>query len=235
LSKALLLALLLCGLPSPGIAATMPAVRMKIVDAHDDSPVAGAHVLFRASAREGTWTGHGGRSATLFVAEAVTDEAGELRLPKQDFSAQPFFLNTNYENPALLVFKPGYVLVDLRNTRRVIAELQDLTTWQYDNQTVKMKRAATDSDTARGVDWAATFAQHSMGPPDLCSWKKIPRFLVAVDRAAADWNRRRESVADELLRRHTVSSPLQFVLMNEAFYIEKGCGSPKAFFEPHLR
>lgn len=235
MNKALLLGLLLWGLPLLGFAATMPAVRMKIVDAHDDSPVAGAHVLFRAAAREGTWTGHGGRSATLFVAEAVTDDAGELRLPKQDFSAQPFFLNTNYENPAMLVFKPGYVLVDLRNTRRVIAELQDLTTWQYNNDTVKLTRATTDSDISRGVDWAATFAQHSMGPPDLCSWKKIPRFLVAVDRAAADWNRKRPSVADEFLRRHTASSPLQVVLNNEAFYLEKGCGSPKAFFEPYLR
>jgi hypothetical protein len=34
---------------------------------------------------------------------------------------------------------------------------------------------------------------------------------------------------------HAASSPLEMVLMNEAFYVEKGCGSPKAFFAPYLR
>jgi len=235
MKKALLLGALLCLLPAPGFPATMPAVRMTIVDAQDDRPVAGAHVLFHAGAREGTFTGHGGRGATLFVVETMTDEAGALRLPKQDFSAQPFFLNTNLENPAMLIFKPGYVLVDLRNTRRIIAESQDVTTWQYNDQTIKLKRATTDSETSHAVEWAGTFANLTMGPPDLCAWKKIPRFLVALDRAAAEWNRKRASLADDFLRRHVVSSPLERVLMNEAFYIEKGCGSAKAFFEPYLR
>jgi hypothetical protein len=234
MTRALLLGLLLCLLPSPGFPATMQAVRMKVVDAQD-SPVAGAHVLFHAAAREGTWTGHGGRHATLFVAETMTNDAGELRLPKQEFSARPFFLNTNYENPVMVIFKPGYVLVDLRNTRRIIAELQDLSTWQHNDHTIKMKRATTDTETSHAVDWAATFANLTMGPPDLCSWKKIPRFLVAVDRSAADWNRKRESLADDFLRRHTASSPLERVLMNETYYVEKGCGSPRAFFQPYLR
>ena len=235
MTKAFLLGLLLWLLPSPGFPATMPAIRMKIVDAQGDSPVVGAHVLFHAGAREGTWTGHGGRHATLFVAEAVTDHSGDLRLPKQEFSARPFFLSTNYENPAMVIFKPGYVLVDLRNSRRVIAELQDVSTWQYNHHTIKMKRATTDTETSHAVDWAATFANLTMGPPDVCSWKKIPRFLVAVDRSAAEWNRKRASLTDEFLRRHTASSPLERVLMNETYYIEKGCGSPKAFFQPYLR
>ena len=157
---------------------------MRVVDAQDASPIAGAHVLFHAGAREGTLTGHGGKHATLFVAETVTDASGELRLPRQDFKPQPFFLNTNYENPWMLIFKPGYVLADLRNTRW--PELQDLTTWPYNNQTVTMTRATTDSEISRAVDWAATSARLTMGSPDLCAWKKIPRFLVAVDRAAGN-------------------------------------------------
>lgn len=138
----------------------------------------------------------------------------------------------------MIIFKPGYVLADLRNTRRIIAESQDVTTWQSNNQTIKLKRAATDRETSHPVDWAGTFANLTMDPPDLCAWKKIPRFLVAVDRAAAEWNRKRASLADDaddVLRRHVVSSPLERVSMNETFYIEKGCGSPKAFFEPYLR
>jgi hypothetical protein len=227
--------LLLCLLPSAGFPATMPAVRMKVVDAQDDSPVAAAHVLFHAAAKEGTFTGHGGRHSTLFVVETVTDDSGELRLPKQEFSPRPFFLNTNYTNPHMIIFKPGYVLVYLLNNRRIIPELQDMTTWEYNAHTIKMKRATRDSETSQAVDLAASSARQTMGLPDLCAWKKIPRFLVAVDRAAADWNQKRASLADDFLRRHSASSPLHTVLMNEALYLEKGCGSPKAFFEPYLR
>ena len=206
---------------------------MKVVDEQDGRPVAGALVLFHASAHEGTFTGHGGRQATLFVAETVTDESGELSLPRQEFSTEPFFLNTNYHNPSMVMFKPGYALVILSNARRIIAERQDLSTWEHNNQTIRMRRTATDTDTSCAVRDAAMYAGLTMG--GVCPWKTIPRFLLAVDRSADEWNRRRASVADAALRRVTASSPLQQVLMNDAYFVEKGCGSPKAFFEPHLR
>jgi hypothetical protein len=82
------------------------------------------------------------------------------------------------------------------------------------------------------VHFAAEYANRATG---VCSWKKIPRFLVAVDRSAAEWNRKRASLSDEVLRRRVVSSPLERVLMNDGYYIEKECGSPKAFFELHQR
>jgi hypothetical protein len=74
-----------------------------------------------------------------------------------------------------------------------------------------------------------------MSSRSFCVWKNVPRFFVAVDRAAAEWNRKRETLTDDSLRFRSVSSPLQFVLMNETLFIEKGCGSPRAFFEPYLR
>jgi len=105
----------------------MPPVRMKVVDAQDSSPVAGAHVLFLGTAQEGTLTGHGGRTANLFAVETMTDDVGKLRLPKQEFSAQPFLLNTTYHNPRLVVLKPGYALLTLTNTLRVMPNLDELT------------------------------------------------------------------------------------------------------------
>jgi hypothetical protein len=232
---AFLLGFLLCLLPFPVLPATMPPVRMKVVDAQDGNPVAAAHVLFQGNAHEGTFTGHGGRVANLFVVEAVTDEAGEIRLPKQEFSAQPFFLNTNYHNPSMVVFKPGYVLVILTNTLRIIPNLEEVTTWQYDNETVKMKRATTDNDIPNALTYAAMYAELSVSEESICSWKKIPRFLVAVDRLAAEWNRKRATLADAALRNREVTTPLQKILMNDKLFAEKGCGSPKAFFEPYLR
>lgn len=213
-------------------AATMPPVSMKLVDADDGSPIAGAFILFRATAHAGTITGHGGSGALLFAAEAVTNQAGELRIEKQEFSAQPFFLNTVLENPQMTLFKPGYAIQTLTNYRRIIAEREDVTTWMYDGQTIRLKRARTDFEIVQAAHWAAEYAWLSTNTH--CSWKKIPRFLVAADRAAVEWERKRETLTDEL-RFRIVRRPLQDILKNDEFFARNGCGSPKAFFEPYLR
>lgn len=235
MNRVLILGLLLCLLPHPGITATMPPVRMKVVDAQDGSPIAGAHVLFQGNANEGTLTGHGGRLANLFAIEAVTGDAGEFSFPKQDFSPRPFFLNTNYHNPSMVVFKSGYVLVVLSNTLRIIPNLDEVTTWQYDNQTVRMKRVASDGDTLHSLANAATYADLPPGEAGPCSWKRIPRFLAELDRSIGEWNRKRATLADATLRHRGLTSPLQRTLMNDGLFAEKGCGSPKTFFEPYLR
>lgn len=224
-----------CVLSLPALPATMPAVRMKVVDAQDGSPVAGAHVLFQASAHEGTLTGHGGKSANLFAVEAVADDKGEFRLPQQEFSPRPFLLNTNYSNPSMVLLKPGYKLLVLTNTLRIVPNLDEVTVWQYDNQTVKMARATADSDIPHAVYFAKQYAEQTASEKNLCYWKKLPRFLVATDRLGAEWEKKRATLADPALRNRVVMSPLQQIFRNNAFFVEKGCGSPKAFFEPYLR
>lgn len=235
MNKTFVLGFLLCFLSFPGFPATMPPVRMKFVDAQDGSPITGAHVLFQGSASEGTFTGHGGRTANLFAIEAVTDDTGEIRLPKQEFSPRPFFLNTNYNNPSMIVLQPGYMLVILTNTLRIIPNLEEASTWQYDNQTIKMTRATTDNDVPHAIYFARQYAEQTASEKSMCYWKKIPRFLVATDRLNAEWDRKRVTLTDPALRNRVVTSPLQRIVMNDQFFIEKGCGSPKVFFEPYLR
>lgn len=235
MNRSFIFCFLLYLLSIPGFAATMPSVRMKVVDAEGGTPIAGAHVLFQAKAHEGTFTGHGGRSATLFAVETVTDHSAEIHFPKQEFSAYPFFLNTNYHNPTMVVFKPGYVLLALTNTLRIIPNLDEVTMWQYDNQTVKMKRLTTDKDIPDVLYWAAIYAEMSASEKNICFWKKIPRFLVAVDRLTVEWDRKRATLADTALRNKGVTSALRKILMNDQFYADRNCGSPKAFFEPYLR
>ncbi len=234
LLRSALAGLLPCLPASPGLAATMPPVQMTFVDAQDGSPVAGAAVLFQASAREGTFTGHGGRTANLFVVEGVTDDAGRLSLPPQEFSTQPFFLNTNLENPSMVVLKPGYAMLVLTNRRRTVPERQDLTAWEYNNQTIRLKRLTPDDATRHAVYLASTYVNQTMSEKSFCAWKKIPRFLLTLDQLAGDWTRAPESHPDEAVRRLT-SSPLQRLFMNDQLYVEKGCGSPKAFFEGYRR
>lgn len=221
-------ALAACG---TAFGATMAAVHMKVVDAADASPVANAHVLFQAWAREGTLTGHGGRGALLFAAEAVTGPDGGFRIPPQEFKAYPFFLDTNYENPSMVVFKPGYDVLILHNERTLVPGLDDMKRWEHDGRTVKLARAADDTQVNHAVHWAA---EHAMSASADCGWKKAPRFLVAVDRAVAEWNQRRASVADRELSFKFERSPLQVLLQNEEWMTQHGCGSPGAFFAPYL-
>lgn len=128
----------------PRIAGIMPAVQMKVVDAHDGTPVAGVAALFWGAVRAGTLTGHGGKQAVLFAVDAVSNPSGELRFPPQDFRSHPFLLNTNYEGPSMLLLKPGYAPLVLHNTRRIVPTLAEASTWEHDGKTVQMKRATAD-------------------------------------------------------------------------------------------
>jgi hypothetical protein len=204
---------------APAGAATMPAVTMKVLDEHDGRPIPGLVALFWATAREGTFTGHGGRQAVLFAAEAVSDESGVLRFPKQDFKSQPFFLNTNYENPSMLLLKPGYAPLILHNQLRIVPTLAEASTWEYEGKTVRMKKAM-DDELQRQAYFVTTYTDMMLGPDGGCAWKRVPRSLVTADR---------------MFPRPGKSTTLRTLFMNDALFAQKGCGSPRTFFEPYLR
>jgi hypothetical protein len=213
------LTLLLCLCAAPAIAATMPAVKMRVVNEEDGKPIPGVVALFWGTAREGTLTGHGGKQAILFAVEAVSDESGELRFPKQEFSSQPFFLNTNYENPAMLLLKPGYAPLVLHNQLRIVPTLAEASRWEYEGQTVRLKKAAADLMQQQAF-LVTTYTNMMLGFDLGCTWKRVPRILVAADRMFPNPGK---------------TTSLRGLFMNDALYAQHGCGSPKAFFEPYLR
>jgi len=202
----------------PVIAATMPAVKMTVVDEHAGTPISGLVALFWGSATQGTFTGHGGKQAILFAVEAVSDESGQLRFPKQDFRSQPFFLNTNYDNPAMLLLKPGYEPLVLHN-HFFDSTLAAASKWDFDGQTVKMKKATSD-ETGQQAYLMTLYTNRMLGFDRGCGWKRVPRALVAADRMFPGSGQ---------------TSTLRSLLMNDASFVQQGCGSPKAFFEPYLR
>lgn len=197
----------------------MPAVKMRVVDESDGTPIPGIVALFWGTGREGTITGHGGKHAILFAVEAVSDESGELRFPKQDFSSQPFFLNTNYENPSMLLLKPGYAPLVLRNQLRIVPTLAEASRWEYEGKTVKMKKA-TDEEVRQQAYSVTIHTDMMLGFDRGCTWKQVPRVLVAADRMFPNPGK---------------TNTLRTLFMNEALFVGLGCGSPKAFFEPYLR
>jgi len=202
----------------PVMAATMPAVTMNVVDERDGKPIPGVVALFWGTGREGTMTGHGGRHAILFAVEAVSDESGALRFSKQDFRSQPFFLNTNYENPRMLLLKPGYAPLELYNQLRSVPTLAEASRWEYEGKTVKMKKA-TDDEIRRQGYLVGTYTDMMLSGGE-CTWKRVPRVLVAADRMFPFPGK---------------TNTLRTLFMNDALFAKDGCGSPKAFFEPYLR
>jgi hypothetical protein len=203
----------------PVTAATMPAVKMTVVEEHDSTPIPGVVALFWGTAGEGTITGHGGKHAVLFAVEAVSDQSGELRFQKQVFSGQPFFLNTNYENPRMLLLKPGYAPLVLYNQLRIVPTLADVLRWEYEGATVRMKKA-TDDELRQQAYLIKTYTNMMLGFDRGCTWKSVPRTLVTADRMSPDPGR---------------TSTLRTLFMNDAMFVQRGCGSPKAFFESYLR
>jgi len=197
--------------------ATMPAVRMTVVDDRDGAPMPSVVALFWNRAHEGTLTGHGGRSALLFTAEAVSGPAGELRLPAQRFQREPFLLNTHYESPSMLLLQPGYEPLVLFNSL-VVPTLAEASRWDHDGETVRM-RTATDEELARQAYTTTQSTNAAVTVDPTCAWKRVPHALVAADRMFPN--------AD--------MTTLKLLLDNDAFIAGQGCGSPKAFFAPYLR
>lgn len=213
------LSVLLSLAAGPLSAASMPAVTMKVVNEHDGTPLSGVVALFRGEASEGTFTGQGGRHALLFAVEAVSDELGELRFPKQDFSSQPFFLNTNYDNPSMLLLKPGYAPRVLYNQRHILPTLADISIWEYDGTTIRMKKATGDELRKEPYE-VSIFTNSVRGLDSACTWKRAPLTLIT---------------ADHMFPHVGNTSSLRTLFMNEALLVQQGCGSPKVFFDKYLR
>ncbi len=198
--------------------ATIPAMRMTVVDDADGRPMAGVVAMFWGTAREGTLSGHGGRGALLFAAEAVSDASGELRFPAQRFDPQPFFLNTNYEGPTLMLLQPGYAPLEIRN-EPIVPTLAQASRWDHDGETVRMHTTTPEEQAQRA--YVITLRTNQMVGFELgCTWKRVPRALVRADRMFPDPG---------------MMTSLRGLLFNDALMVEHGCGSPTTFFEPYLR
>ncbi len=113
-----LIAVLAGLVPVIAMAESTGDLHVKVVEAGTGKPIANANVRFRGDAREGTFTGHGGRTATLFDLKAATKEQGVAVFPATQFNPRQWGLwglNTNLDGPRLIVTRPGYRSRDLIN------------------------------------------------------------------------------------------------------------------------
>ena len=157
--RAAILVVLALLLPAVAAAETTKPIRMKVVDSATGKPVGGAQVRYGATATEGTFTGHGGRTATLFELTTESDAEGTITFPPTRFDHRVFGLfglNTNYENARMTILKPGYAPMELRNQTRIMPNLDEVIAWEYNGQTVQLRPAREASAPARSPGGAGT-------------------------------------------------------------------------------
>jgi len=99
-----------------------------------------------------------------------------------------------------------------------------------------MRRVGTDKASPQTpFAWQSRADEiYGFGYKDICLWKKIPRFLVAVDHVVNESNRELQMINAKDLYLTAQVSPLRSLLAKEKYYTENGCGSPKMFFDPYL-
>lgn len=103
--------------PNTFAAETTRPLRVTVVERDTGKPVAGAEVRYRGDAHEGTFTGHGGRNATLFDLREKTNAEGIAVFPPTTFDRRPFgwFATTHLDGPRLIVTKEGFLSREVVN------------------------------------------------------------------------------------------------------------------------
>jgi len=217
----------LCGFAVGGAAAvTVPAVPISVVDAESGTPVAGAYVIYRLTAEEGTLTGHGGKTAVARLVEVRTDANGQATIPAGDFERWPFWGGFHWSMPKLLVFKGGYLpeTVDW-SYGQIFPDLKDIVGWPQAQRPVKMKKPAREQQLFEPLRWFGNDLERLYGrstrPKDQCGWHTIPRTIVALE--------------DEVMRLETAgarqsheTTPLRNLLSGSR---GDGCGAATSFFQ----
>ena len=129
-------------LSSQAIAASTLPISMRVVESGTNMPVAGAKVRYFAKAWEGTLTGHGGQTATMFDIQGESDINGNILLPPAKFNPRIFGIfgmNTNYGNAAMTITKNGYEPLQLSNYLRIFPNLDEVIAWEFQGRTVELK------------------------------------------------------------------------------------------------
>lgn len=154
-------------------------IKARVVDAESDQPIAGANVvaswhLLKSSLDGSRHVGY------LEVMETVTDANGQFSFPG--------FTKTNAtsgelrnEDPAVLIFKPGYKAERVINHHTGTTAAGSNTVAAVNGKTVRLTKLKMDySDKNAQWYWAVDTVLRQL--IEDCEWKKIPLAIVAMDK-----------------------------------------------------
>ncbi len=155
------------------------ALEAWVKDAQTDQPLDGVIVVAHWKLREGF---HPDTVGELMVMETVTDATGRMYFSAWGprVAALGTYLSTSAPN--LVFFKPGYQPAYLSNkiTKRINRSLLRHSEWH--GKTIKLKKSSGSLEEY--AERLGTLDQNMDFAFDYndCSWKQIPRMLVAIDR-----------------------------------------------------
>jgi hypothetical protein len=200
------------------------SIRAKVVDDSSGEPLEGVHVVFKATAYEGTFTGHGGRKVNLLVAEGITNATGIIELPAQKIDPEPFWFNTHYDYPWIYFFKSGYLPAIEKNPWNGLASLETVQRWQYNGKTVRLKKPNYFNEYIEKISFLGNEIEriYRYPPPEQCEWKRIPRMFLYLDREY--------SLILERARQANRYLSLPTIASLQQHYWESRCGSAIEFF-----
>lgn len=201
------------------------AIEARVVDADTKKPLEGVVVTANWQLFHGSIDGrvHGGQ---LMVLEAVTDKDGKFTFPAWG----PKLALWGYlddRDPQLLLFKPGYEYRGLQNPTLSVTNHSSVRRSEWNGKIIELKpfRGTIEAYENHFESFNRELERIAADRPKECNWKKISNTIRAM-------NRERNRLITQGVNPNTLSSLDNELLMNDAFYIEKGeCGSLKEFFK----
>lgn len=202
-------------------------IKATVVDDDTGKPLEGVHVVFKATAYEGTLTGHGGRKANLLIQEGITSSEGLIEFPPREIDPEPFWKNTHFNYPHIFFFKSGYLPAIEGNPWMGLAQLEQVQRWRDNGKTIKLKKPKDFSEYLEKVSHLGSEMEgiYRYPPPEQCEWKRIPLMFVYLDHEYEQISGRARQLK-RYVNLPTISSLQQP-------YWESRCGSVSDFFKKY--
>jgi hypothetical protein len=152
------------------------AIEAWVVDEDTGEPLEG--VIVTANWELKGW--HTDLPGQMRVMETVTDATGRFSFPAWGPKPRPPEGYLSYKDPQLLLFKSGYKYLGLANRLTVKINLSPLRCSDWHGQTIKLKKfEGSLEEYAKHLDFLDDYLEFAFRHDD-CSWKHIPRMLVAM-------------------------------------------------------
>ena len=188
-----------------------------VIDAETKQPIEGVIVVALWRLKGGR--GGGDTVGFAHILETVTDQNGRFAFPS--WGPKTFLRgHLEYEDPAILLFKPGYQYRPLFNafdfSNRYNKPSRRTSRWDGKKITFKRFRGSLKEYYDKYVSLLNN-SLYEIANSDKCEWKKIPRMILAL------------SQVKKQLRKNGIIRSLY-----SPSYLptdEEKCGSPKVFFE----
>lgn len=200
------------------------SIEGRVVDAETGQPLKSVIITANWQLERGTFGGNV-PAGQIEVKETVTDTDGRFRFPA--WGPQITFRGgLVYDDPQLLVFKPGYRFRELRNT--LVSDYN--TSWirnsDWDGKTIELKKFEETIEAYENQfeSFNDNLEHIAAENPEECGWKQIPSTIRAM------YQERMRLIALGA-NPHTLASIDKRLMMNDEYFTKEGnCGSPKAFF-----